>query len=134
MTDRVTLTTINSSGLRGHVTLEIPDRPPLTVMVAHEKRPAWEVHGVDLFECLIEIRKDLESKGILLCCQGARPDVFPSGMARQMGDGRFAYHLRRDRKITSEDMVDIFSPAEPSEVVSIEDQRNAVLNFYKHEN
>jgi hypothetical protein len=34
---------------------------------------------VDLFECLRVIRADLEARGLLLCCQGARLDVFHRG-------------------------------------------------------
>lgn len=38
----------------------------------------------NLFKCLMSLRTYLEKQELLLCCQGARPDVFPSGMQQQM--------------------------------------------------
>jgi hypothetical protein len=56
--------------------LELPDGS-----LAEARRP-------DLFTALIMLREQLEDTGRLLCCQGARPDVYPSGMSAQMsGDG-----------------------------------------------
>jgi hypothetical protein len=56
--------------------------------------------GDDLFECLINARLELESRGLLLCCQGCRPDVFPSGMHRQMNDlGSFFPNGRKARYV-----------------------------------
>jgi hypothetical protein len=86
--------------------------------------------GVDLFECLQGVRRHLESEGLLVCCQGARPGVFPSGMSRQMSNGRYAYPLRRDPPLTDADLVDIFAPAEISEVGTVDDQRRAVAKFF----
>lgn len=84
--------------------------------------------GSNLFKCLIGARIDLEKEGLLLCCQGARAAVFPSGMQQQMDNGRFAAVLSRsaeERKI-----VDIFVVAKPSQVTSVEGQRVAVYRFF----
>src|SRR5207244_9009274 len=45
----------------------------------------------DYFESLLLVRRELEHDGLLVCCQGARRDVWPSGMARDMGAGLEAY-------------------------------------------
>jgi hypothetical protein len=66
----------------------------------------------DLFEALADLRQSLEEQGIRLFCNGARTDVWPSGMSRSMSGGRKAYVLRLGTH--ARDLVDIFDGAEPS--------------------
>ena len=87
--------------------------------------------GVDLFECLISVRADLEAQSLLLCCQGAKKNVSPSGMTRQMSNGRLAYLLPVGRPVSDEDLVDVFAPAECSEVVSIADQKAEIARIFR---
>jgi hypothetical protein len=86
---------------------------------------------VDLLECLKSIRRDLEGMGLLLCCQGARLNVFPSGMLRQMTDGRLAYSLQAGEMPSDDDLVDIFAPADCSEVATLEDQLAAMRELFR---
>ncbi|MEW1568938.1 hypothetical protein AB0454_39020 [Streptomyces sp. NPDC093509] len=86
---------------------------------------------VDLLECFKSARRDLENRGLLLCCQGARSNVFPSGMTRQMTDGRLAYSLEAGKELSDDDLVDIFAPADCSEVVSLEDQLSAMRDLFR---
>jgi hypothetical protein len=78
----------------------------------------------DLFECLKDLRKNLQLRGYIALCNGARLDVRPSAMSRDMSGGIIAYildfKLRRDRSTTV--TVDIFDYAEPSLIASVEDQ------------
>lgn len=113
------------------VEIEITDSGVPMIQLTREDRRVEIYRGPDLFECLKEARKSLEEQGLLLCCQGARPMVFPSGMGRQMSNGRLAYPLRRDPPLTDLDLVDIFAPAPYSEVGTIEDQRRAVMSFFR---
>lgn len=87
--------------------------------------------GVDLFECLIAVRADLESQSLLLCCQGARKNVSPSGMTRQMSNGRLAYLLSVGRPVSDEDLVDVFAPADCLDVVSIADQKAEIGRIFR---
>ncbi|WP_225726954.1 MULTISPECIES: hypothetical protein [unclassified Nocardia] len=93
-------------------------------------------HGVfgsgddDHLSCLVAVREYLEERGRLLCCQGARPDVWPSGMLRQFENGRRAYVLDRDRRGAELEVVDIFAPAPAEMVVSVLEQGKAVFAFY----
>jgi hypothetical protein len=82
-----------------------------------------ETEAADLFAALEAIRLQLEPSGLRVCCQGARPDVFPSGMARQMAGGRRAYRLRPGQRPSGDDLVDIFDPAECGEVVTVHEQQ-----------
>ncbi|WP_158791014.1 hypothetical protein [Streptomyces sp. NRRL WC-3549] len=86
---------------------------------------------VDLLECLKSARRDLEVMGLLLCCQGARPNVFPSGMTRQMAEGRLAYSLEAGKELSDNDLVDIFAPADCSEVATLEDQVAAMRELFR---
>lgn len=81
------------------------------------------LHDTDLFEALREMRKELEDAGYQLLCAGARPDVAPSGMSRDMGGGRKAYVLHLSKPGSRDDMVDIFDAAEPASVGTVQQQR-----------
>ena len=128
--ETVRLMAVGAAGEEVSVLLEIPDKPPLNVKLVRADGMSSDFVGSDLFECMIEIRRSLEEESLLLCCQGARPDVFPSGMARQMGDGRRAYILRPGVLLTDEDLVDIFAPAPSTAVVTVDQQRRAVKTFF----
>ena len=65
----------------------------------------------DLFDALVALRGELEDMGAQLLCAGARPDVFPSGMSREMGLGIKAYVNRIGFPSRRADLVDIFDCA-----------------------
>src|ERR1700722_410388 len=49
----------------------------------------------DFFEALLAIRqRSLEPMGVIPFCYGASLNAWPSGMARDMGSGRFVYLMR----------------------------------------
>lgn len=122
---------VGKAGRREIVSLDINDSPQESWITLRRADGAESRHGgVDLFECLKDLRKALEADGLFLCCQGARPLVFPSGMSRQMSNGRLAYPLRRNPPLSDADLVDIFLPAEPAEVVSVDEQAAAVREFF----
>ncbi|GHF35989.1 hypothetical protein GCM10010359_43440 [Streptomyces morookaense] len=60
--------------------------------------------------------------------------VFPSGTGRPMSNGRLAYAVRRDPPLTDADLVDIFASAQLPEVGTVEDQRRAVMRFFRFPN
>ena len=105
--------------------LYIDDSPPwgLRLVVGNED---YSVVGDDLFDSLAKLRRLLEVNDRVLCVEGARGDVFPSGMARQMSGGRKAYRIVRGRRPGREDLVDIFDPTCCDEVVTVEGQAAAV--------
>jgi len=82
-----------------------------------------EFAGDDLFEALIALRLELERTGAQALCAGSRPDVFPSGMSRDMSGGRKAYVTRLGSPSRTSDLVDIFDYAEPESVSCVEDQK-----------
>ena len=80
--------------------------------------------GSDLFEALTAARRGLEARDIQLGCNGARVDVFPSGMLRQAAAGRRAYVLPIPRVTVKPPLVDIFDLApEGSNLATVDEQR-----------
>ena len=82
--------------------------------------------GVDLFDSLTGLRDALEAEGLLICIEGARADVYPSGMSRQMGGGRRAYRHVSGRRPERADLVDIFDATCCGDVVSVDEQLASV--------
>jgi hypothetical protein len=77
--------------------------------------------GSDLFDALMSLRKQLEGAGFRLLCAGARRDVYPSGMARSMGNARKAYIFELGKPAT--ELVDIFAEARPEQVGTVDEQQ-----------
>jgi hypothetical protein len=101
--------------------LIIADSEPWTLS-ADVGGDRYVASGFDLFDSLTKLRRALEADGLLICIQGARADVHPSGMSRQMGGGRRAYRHVSGRRPGVADLVDIFDAADCKEVVSVENQ------------
>jgi hypothetical protein len=99
--------------------------PPWRLEVTLDNGTVLHASENDLFECLVAVRRQLEREGILLCCEGARCDVFPSGMARQMAGGRKAYRHFANAGRRPE-LVDIFTPTDCSEVCTVDRQLESV--------
>jgi hypothetical protein len=79
--------------------------------------------GPDQFECLLSIRAELEPLGFRFLVNGARRNVWPSGMLRDMGGGEQAYVLVLGQP-GRPDLVDIFEPADESQIALIREQRD----------
>ena len=80
--------------------------------------------GPDLFEALASARRQLEVRDVLVGCNGARRDVFPSAMLRQATGGRRAYVLAVPRTAARPPAVDIFAPApDMSALATVDEQR-----------
>lgn len=78
----------------------------------------------DLFEALVRARRGLETQDVLLDCNGARRDVFPSAMQRQATEGRRAYVLTIPRTTKRPPVVDIFAAApDLSALATVDEQR-----------
>lgn len=119
---------------RIHVRLLTSDGLPLDAVLTVSAASPWEVSldignstffgaGDDLFDALVELRKELGAKGVSILCQGAAKNVYPSRMSRQMGGARRAYKLTLGRQAFFPDLVDIFDPASPEEIASVDDQK-----------
>jgi hypothetical protein len=112
------------------VSLDVQSEHPAKIMARLGDEKARQYPGADLFDCLLSLRKDLEARGLLLCCQGARRNVSPSGMTRQMSNGRLAYVLLSGRQVSDDDLVEIFDPADCGDVASIAEQKEEIKKIF----
>ncbi|MGA3565239.1 hypothetical protein [Melissospora conviva] len=113
------------------VTLSIVSENPAVIIARVGGDEEQRFPGVDLFDCLLSLREALEGRGLLLCCQGARRNVSPSGMTRQMSNGRLAYFLRPEVRASDDDLVDIFAPADCADVASIAEQKAEIRKIFR---
>jgi hypothetical protein len=86
----------------------------------------WTFTGEDYFDHLMRLRAELESSGHRLLCQGGRPNVWPSGMSRDMGGGRKAYVMQMGSRARRADLVDIFDYAAPELIGTVQQQKDFV--------
>jgi hypothetical protein len=71
----------------------------------------------------LRIRAEFEPLGFHFLVNGARRNVWPSGMAREMGGGKQAYVLVLGQPGRPE-LVDIFEPADESQIALVQEQRD----------
>lgn len=118
-------------GERDTVCLEIHDTSPAALVLVLGDGVTHRFEEEDLFVCLRDVRRYLELDDWLLCCQGARSDVFPSGLLRQMSNGRQAYALVAERPVCQEDVVDVFAATESSKVATVDGQAESVMRLLR---
>ncbi|MGO1056612.1 hypothetical protein [Crossiella sp. CA198] len=126
--ESIQLLAVDSESIEIPVSLEVVDRGEIALRLKVSNKEWRSFPGADLFKCLLDARVELEKEGMLLCCQGARPDVFPSGMQQQMELGRYAAVLGGSEEEV--EIVDIFAAADSSQVASVESQRAFVYRFF----
>lgn len=118
------------SDFEGHrflCTLYFTTRPPWTMKLASTVFESEFIEANDLFECLRIARKNLEERGYKVLCKGAKKNVHPSSLQREMTGGLSAYELTMENFGKSERMVNIFDEAEPEEVDTVDCQ----LEYYQ---
>jgi hypothetical protein len=77
--------------------------------------------GPDYFEAFCRIREQLEQWGLRPLCYGASRNRFPSGMARDMGEGLKAYKMQIGAQAS--DLAPIFDEGKDIEPVTVAEQR-----------
>ncbi|WP_050626988.1 hypothetical protein [Bradyrhizobium viridifuturi] len=63
----------------------------------------------DFFQALCDIRSLLAEDGVIPFCYGASLNVYPSGMARDMGQGLKAYKMTVGQHAKMSDLVETFA-------------------------
>lgn len=85
----------------------------------------YEVISDDFFSCLVDVRNKYPD--IVFLCKGAKLNVYPSRMSRQMGQGLIAYEYTMGKQTRKEDMVQIFDFEDKEINYTPEEQKQ---NFY----
>jgi hypothetical protein len=121
-------TTIHLRGASGTVTATLncetvypsPSTRTCTIDLGCE-RGKLRGEGPDYFEAFCSIREQLEEWGFRPLCYGASRDRFPSGMARDMGEGLKVYKMRIGAQAS--DLAPIFDEGKDIEPATIAEQR-----------
>jgi hypothetical protein len=111
------------------VTLSVSTTPPMLVATVGGEG-LEPLTGAGIQACLINLRRRLEARGLLLCCQGARLNVWPSGMLRDWTLGQRAYVLARPVTGEGFEEVDVLDPAPSEQVVTVDEQIQFLEGFY----
>ncbi len=82
-----------------------------------------EEEASDYFEALCRVRQKLAKEYLIPFCYGASLNVFPSGMARDMGAGIKAYKLTMGKNAKMSDLVGIFDEGPDVIPATVENQR-----------
>jgi hypothetical protein len=117
---RVSLKATDGSAREGIFALDHDDEQcVLTLEMESERLRAQES---DYFGALAKIREELDRRGLRPVCYGASRNVFPSGMARDMGAGLKAYKMTLGQPALTKDLVGIFDNGPDVDPVSVEEQ------------
>lgn len=129
--EQITLTIIDADGVnrwRINATLsEAGDNCQLSVGWPLENRRQFV--DADFYECLRAFRRVLDVEGYRVLCEGARPNVFPSPMARG-GGGLKAYALTHGQQSFTKDLVNIFDPIDDPAIVGSVEQQDAFVESH----
>lgn len=120
--------TCNGTIHEGEITLT-GDYPNCGIKFTSSVSQDIEVQGHDYFQCLINLRIELEKQNYYLLCNGARRDLDCGGMLRNASCGRFGYIAKLGKYLDTVDSVDIFDYAEPNLVGSVDEQEE-YYNLY----
>lgn len=82
-----------------------------------------ESTATDFFQALCDVRNLLAEDGLMPLCYGASLNVYPSGMARDMGQGLKAYKMAMGRHARMEDLVEIFAEGPDVVLASVAAQK-----------
>lgn len=96
---------------------------PLEVKITSPHFGRLAEKGDTLFEALLKLRLRLEEAELLLLCNLARRDAYPSQMMLQTVLGRKIYVLKHGMPARREDIVDIFGEALPEQVGTVQEQQ-----------
>ena len=87
---------------------EINDVKNRCLLTCRYRDKTISAEAADFFNALISIRRQLQLEGLIPYCYGASLNVFPSAMARDMGQGLRAYKMTPGKHAKIADLVDIF--------------------------
>jgi hypothetical protein len=100
---------------------------------------AWPVGGEDrnfdasnFYECLRAFRRVIEPDGFRVLCQGARPNVHPSGMSSQAGAWTSYAHTLGQPALL-QDLVGTFDPVEDIASVGTVEEQDEFMRRHRAE-
>ncbi|MGW7294228.1 hypothetical protein ACWGIB_17805 [Streptomyces xiamenensis] len=127
--ETVSLVASDGAGRREELNVTLSDHgPPFRVGVARESGVRTTYEGNTYGICLAKLQLDMEDEGLLVCCQGNRPDTMSSSLLHASG-GRHLYLVDPEAGKVTDELVDIFDPAPYEAVTTYAEQRKAFFAF-----
>ncbi|QPJ63223.1 MAG: hypothetical protein G3M70_15605 [Candidatus Nitronauta litoralis] len=121
----------DSKGNREIGFFSISDQPPWKNAFNSPSIGEVLIEEYDLFEAMVYLRNFLKEKNYIVLCNGARADVFPSAMSRDMSRGRKAYITIFGQQGNPENLIDIFDFTEPHLISTPEAQEEFHEKWFK---
>nr|AAP32758.1 unknown [uncultured bacterium] len=118
---------IREISIRGSVDLYENDDGCMVVLSFGGQK--YEKTSMDYFDALQKVRRVIEKDEIFLQCNGARTDVYPSRMSRDMGLGLSAYVQTMGKKAERKDLVSIFLPSTVECLGTVEEQEKYHIDW-----
>ena len=88
--------------------------------------------ALDFYECLRAFRRVIEPDGFRVLCQGARPNVHPSGISSQAGAWT-SYVLTLGQPALTKDLVGTFDPVEDIASVGTVEEQDEFIRRHRAE-
>lgn len=112
---------VEKGGRENQWKIVVEGEGPWTLRLESPNRVESTASGDNIFEALRSMRRELSSRNILLCCNGARVNVRPSGLSASHG-AWMVYVLHMWRPSTVRDLVPVFGYAPPHKIGTVEEQ------------
>lgn len=110
---------------------EAPDDKDMVLLKLTIDEKKISCKSANFFDALLDLRKELEKTDIIIMCNGAAENVYPSPMQQSMGSGRVAYKQFLGQKAKIADVVDIFECDESLNFVNIDKQLKFNIEWQK---
>ncbi|MDD7793076.1 hypothetical protein [Clostridium sp. 'White wine YQ'] len=101
---------------------ESPDDQDMVLLEMTVEGQKISCSSDNFFAALIDLRSELEKRGIQILCNGAAKNVYPSPMQLSMGYVKKAYKIYLGQQARNSETVDIFEYEEDLMFTSIEKQ------------
>jgi hypothetical protein len=119
----VRLTNMTAGEAQGVFVLRSDEQGDDCILTLQFQHGEITARALDFFEAMCQIRRQLEAIGWRPVCYGSSLNVYPSGMARDMGRGLKAYRMEHGRRVDLADLVSIFDTGPDVNPCSVEEQR-----------
>lgn len=116
---------MNGKKETAHLSLLSTDKRECFLQISISDIYQNEFSGTDFFDCFAKLRDEL--KDVIFLCKGAKINVYPSGMARDMALGMAAYEFNLGEEVTRENLVGTFD-FEDNDVAITPHEQKAFFN------
>ncbi len=123
--------TIKYKGKIDHAEIYYTEESPWIVNLIVNENINISVESDNLFDALQEVRNKAADQEILILCNGARKDVYPSSMSKSMGGGILAYELTLGKQAQRANLVNIFDDSRNNPIVTPDEQKDFYNKWIK---